>query len=88
MLDLTLSTKGCKWTDIRVHGCKHLAGIVDFAAYIFRTIVPIESQGINRLAAVIGDVEKFHNSPEIVGFTRRLADKINVIYNMSAFIIF
>jgi hypothetical protein len=42
MFDLTFSTESCKWTNIRVHGSKYLAGIVDLAAYVLRAIVPIE----------------------------------------------
>jgi hypothetical protein len=62
VFDLTQASKCSEGADVGVHGSEDLSGVVDFPSNVLRSIIPVESQGINRLTAIISDVQKLHDS--------------------------
>jgi len=65
-----------------VHGAVDEARVVVVSLYVSWSIEPVDSEGIDRRARIIGfGVGKLHNPAQIVWIAGRLADKINMIIN-------
>lgn len=79
VLDGALPTKRCQRASVRVHRRKYDSGVLDLPLNIFRTIVPVHSEGIDwcTLFTICG--KKFHDAGEVVRLSGRLADEVGVI---------
>ncbi len=62
-----------------MHGSEDLSSIVHLASNVLRAIVPINPQRVDRLIVVIVRVKELHDSSQIIGLPRRLADKIYMV---------
>ena len=73
-----------------MHRSEYHSGVVDFSLNVSGPVIPVhfqilDGQGvIGVLALAVFGVEKFHNSCQIVWFSRRFAYQVNVIYHTLA----
>ncbi len=83
VLNLARPPQRRQWAHVGVHRSEDLASIIHFATNVLRSIIPVESQSINRLSVVIVHVKEFHDAAEVIRFAWRLTDKIHVIWVQS-----
>jgi hypothetical protein len=62
-----------------MHRCKHKSCIQNLPGNVLWSIVPVDSDRINRILGVVFRVEEFHDSCQIVGFSGRLTDQVDVV---------
>lgn len=53
VLDRAFAAQRREWTDIGMHGCEDLASIVNLAADILWTVIPIQPQSVDGLLIVV-----------------------------------
>lgn len=62
-----------------MHRGEHQSGVLNFSADIFRSIIPIHADGIDRGIGVVVGVEELHDSGKVVGFARWFTDKVGMV---------
>lgn len=62
-----------------MHRGKHQSGVLDFPSDIFRSIIPVHADGIDRGIRVVVGMEELHNSRKVVGFARWFTDKVGMV---------
>src|SRR3954452_8343502 len=70
-----------------MHGRKHNPGVLDLPLDIFRTVVPVHSNRIDRCTLFTTGGKKLHDSSEIVGLSGWLADEVGVVWSNTLAII-
>jgi hypothetical protein len=81
VLYLAFPTKRGQWTQIRMHGDIHKPTIIDKALNISWTVNPIDAKVFDRGRCIVWNLAtKLHDTANVIGLSRRFADKIDMIW--------
>ncbi len=77
--DATLASQRGQRADIRVHGSEDDASVSDLALDVPGSVIPVNTDRLDREVLLIVDVDKFHNASKIVGLARWFAHEVDVV---------
>lgn len=63
-----------------MHRSKYDSGILNSTEDVFGAIVPVDSDGIDRVLGVILCMQEFHNPRQVVGFAWGLAHEVDMVW--------
>lgn len=79
VFNVAFPTDGRQRTGVGVHRCKEDTRVGDLALNVLGSVVPVDSNRVDRLGGIIVCMQELHDAGKVVWFARGLADEVDVV---------